>query len=133
MTANLINNLNPNPYEALANAFIINAQGNEELNSESSSALDNLTGFFNITELMKRPTKGMITSMLENESPDTLHCSIVNDRTLTITLPTVSGITTLYDDKAGIKNNFYYTIEGLKVTRPIKRGVYIHNGEKIIY
>lgn len=133
MTANLINNLNPNPYEALANAFIINAQGNEELNTESSSALDNLTGFFNITELMKRPTKGMITSMLENESPDTLHCSVVNDRTLTIALPTISGITTLSDDKAGIKNNFYYTIEGFKVTRPTKRGVYIHNGKKIIY
>lgn len=132
-TASFINNLNPNPYETLANAFIINAEGNENDNAESPSTLNDLTGFFNITNLMKRPTKGMITSMLENESPDTLHSSIVNDRTLTISLPVVSGIRTLDAGKTNCRNNSYYTLGGFKTTSPRKKGIYIHQGKKVIY
>ena len=46
---------------------------------------------------------------------------------------TVTGIDNINSDVNKLQNDdAYYTIQGVKVNAPNERGIYIHNGKKII-
>lgn len=50
---------------------------------------------------------------------------------LTITLPS-DGISTLAADRLQKSNGAWYTLGGQRVAQPTQKGLYIHNGRKVV-
>jgi hypothetical protein len=45
---------------------------------------------------------------------------------------TPTGISGIKNDEGTTDNAPYYNLEGMKVNKPAKGGIYIHNGKKIV-
>ncbi len=44
----------------------------------------------------------------------------------------MDGIQVVENGALDSADDAYHTIDGVKVQRPVKRGVYIHNGNKVV-
>ncbi|HEY9551389.1 MAG TPA: alpha-amylase family glycosyl hydrolase [Prevotella sp.] len=52
--------------------------------------------------------------------------------TVTNVTPATTGIAPIVAEKAGSANNAWYTLSGQRVEKPAQKGIYIHNGKKMV-
>ncbi len=43
-----------------------------------------------------------------------------------------TGIQSMYDDSSSMGNDEWYTLNGQRISKPTKKGLYIHNGKKVV-
>jgi len=43
-----------------------------------------------------------------------------------------TGIQSMYDDSSSTGNDEWYTLNGQRISKPTKKGLYIHNGKKVV-
>jgi hypothetical protein len=43
-----------------------------------------------------------------------------------------TGIQSMYDDSSSMDNDEWYTLGGQRISKPSKKGLYIHNGRKVV-
>ena len=125
--------------QALSNSFTIHAEGNEPQNPESEEAVqifEDLLYYmknhnFNNAEIIENISLSM-KSILGDYPSESDKYNIVNDRTLTIQMPSLTdGIEEKRNDES--KKSLWYTLEGIKLSeKPQHPGVYIYEGRKQI-
>ena len=125
--------------QALSNSFTIHAEGNEPQNPESEEAVqifEDLLYYmknhnFNNAEIIENISLSM-KSILGDYPSESDKYNIVNDRTLTIQMPSLTdGIEEIRNDES--KKSLWYTLEGIQLSeKPQYPGVYIYEGRKHI-
>ena len=125
--------------QALSNSFTIHAEGNENTNPESENAVkifDDLLYYIkghslNNAEIVENISLSM-KSVLGDYPSESDKYNIVNDRTLTIQMPSLSnGIEDIKYDYPS--NALWHTLQGVTLPeRPNRKGIYIHQGKKYI-
>ena len=133
---NLMINVMP---QALSNSFTIHAEGNEPQNPESEEAVqifEDLLYYmkqhnFSNAEIIENISLSM-KSILGDYPSENDKYNIVNDRTLTIQMPSLAdGIEEIRSDES--KKSFWYTLEGIQLSeKPQHPGIYIYQGHKHI-
>lgn len=126
--------------KSIADVFIIHAEGNEPQNPASQDAnnlYDDLLFFANfieeedITSKIKEISLSMKSALGDYPSAEEQE-NIVNDRELTIMMPTLpSGIRSIqaHNDKG----TPWYNLQGLRLKgKPSQSGIFIHKGKKIL-
>ena len=126
LAATLAENLAPR----LAEAYIYHAEGNEHENPDAQSLLGQLDML-----LSSYPAfQDMANSMLQDKSNygDPEREDQTDDRTLSITLPKTTAISTVNRDAATAADD-WYSLDGRKLKgRPTRKGVYVSGGQKIV-
>lgn len=127
--------------ESVADIFIIHAEGNEPQNPASPEAVvlyDDILFFSKFIEEEESAEKLnefslTMKSMLGDYPSAEEQDNIVNDRSLTITLPTLpTAITGIQE--SGQASSHWYTLQGMRLSgKPTRPGLYIHNGKRIKY
>ena len=125
--------------QALSNSFTIHAEGNEPQNPESEEAVqifEDLLYYmkqhnFSNAEIIENISLSM-KSILGDYPSENDKFNIVNDRTLTIQMPSLAdGIKDIRSDES--KKALWYTLEGIQLSeKPRHPGVYIYQGHKHI-
>ena len=125
--------------QALSNSFTIHAEGNEPQNPESEEAVqifEDLLYYmkqhnFSNAEIIENISLSM-KSILGDYPSENDKYNIVNDRTLTIQMPSLAdGIEEIRNNES--KNSFWYSLEGIQLSeKPQHPGVYIYQGHKHI-
>ena len=125
--------------QALSNSFTIHAEGNEPQNPESEEAVqifEDLLYYmkqhnFSNAEIIENISLSM-KSILGDYPSENDKYNIVNDRTLTIQMPSLAdGIEEIRSDES--KKSFWYTLEGIQLSeKPQHPGIYIYQGHKHI-
>lgn len=126
LAATLAENLAPR----LAEAYIYHAEGNEHENPDAQSLLGQLDML-----LSSYPAfQDMANSMLQDKSNygDPEREDQTDDRSLSITLPKTTAISTVNRDAATAADD-WYSLDGRKLKgRPTRKGVYVSGGQKIV-
>lgn len=125
--------------QALSNSFTIHAEGNEPQNPESEEAVqifEDLLYYmkqhnFSNAEIIENISLSM-KSILGDYPSENDKYNIVNDRTLTIQMPSLAdGIEEIRSDESN--KSFWYTLEGIQLSeKPQHPGIYIYQGHKHI-
>lgn len=125
--------------QALSNSFTIHAEGNEPQNPKSEEAVqifEDLLYYmkqhnFSNAEIIENISLSM-KSILGDYPSENDKYNIVNDRTLTIQMPSLAdGIEEIRSDES--KKSFWYTLEGIQLSeKPQHPGIYIYQGHKHI-
>ena len=122
--------------QLIANVFVIHAEGNEPENPASADAILVLDGIMKLSPIISDITAAMVNqvglsikSMLGDYPSEYDKDNVVNDRELTITMPTLpTGI----QNRAQTTSDeaFWYTLQGVRLSSPpTKPGLYIMNGK----
>lgn len=122
--------------QSLANVFVIHAEGNEPANPASSEAVKIYDDIQLLAPLFDQDTANMMlgvsTSMksILGDYQDPSHAdNVVNDRELTIALPTTpTAIDGLHGERTS-NPQAWYTLQGIRLQdEPTRPGIYIHGG-----
>ena len=110
--------------DVVADIFIIHAEGNEPQNPESEGIAESLDTF----PLMGIFGETMLSILGDYPSREEIE-NVVNDRTLTITMPEVpTAIRNVTAEQQ--TNGPWYTLQGIRLTgEPTQPGLYLHNGK----
>ena len=108
----------------VADIFIIHAEGNEPQNPDSEGIAKTLSTF----SLMGLLGDTMLSILGDYHSPDETE-NVVNDRTLTITMPEMpTAIRNVTAEQQ--PDNVWYSLQGIRLTgEPTQPGLYLHNGK----
>lgn len=108
----------------VADIFIIHAEGNEPQNPDSEGIAKTLSTF----SLMGLLGDTMLSILGDYPSPDETE-NVVDDRTLTITMPEIpTAIRNVTAEQQ--PDNVWYSLQGIRLTgEPTQPGLYLHNGK----
>ena len=120
----------------IANAFVIHAEGNEPENPASDEAIllfEGITAlspiFDDLIAILVNQVGLSIKSMLGDYPSEHDKDNVVNDRELTITMPTSSPTTIKPLHQSSHSDDSWYTLQGVRLpAMPTKPGLYIQNG-----
>ena len=120
----------------IANAFVIHAEGNEPENPASAEAIllfEGITAlspiFDDLIAILVNQVGLSIKSMLGDYPSEHDKDNVVNDRELTITMPTSSPTTIKPLHQSSHSDESWYTLQGVRLpAMPTKPGLYIQNG-----
>ena len=125
----------------VTSAFVIHAEGNEPQNPDTEATLDQ----FETVETLGRILAGnsslfqtieevgqSVKSILGDYPSDDDRYNVVDDRQLSITMPSVpSAIRQVTADEAA--SDDWHTLQGVRLSsRPSSPGIYLHGGQKVL-
>lgn len=125
--------------QAVANVFVIHAEGNEPANpvsAEHGIIYDDilfLAPLFSqkTAEMMREMSTSMKSILGDYQDPDDTD-NVVDDRELTITLPAIPTAIRDITDHQEPATGDWHTLQGIRLTkRPTGPGIYIHNGRLV--
>lgn len=126
--------------QSVTNVFVIHAEGNEPKNPASAETIriyddiELLAPLFSmsVTGIMKEVSLSMKSILGDYQDPDDI-TNVVDDRELTITLPSSPSAINSVKRPSEPSDNGWYTIQGTRLPRrPAHPGLYIHQGRKVI-